>query len=415
MKIFRINLYLSFYIFLSSIFADKIKDKLINKFFRTITKKNNFFYTSQLRSAFLLVLLYLKDKFKAKDEILISSYNLKEMVNIPFQLKLKTIFYDLHPQDGSALISDIKKKINNKTLCLVITNIFNDYDTCKSLRALCIKKRIILIEDNAIYFDNHVKIKGRKFFAGSFGDYTLFSFNIMKNMSSLYGGLVCSNDKKFNIFAQSTVNKKKIYFPKILYTKQIIIFLLLKIFSLNFLYKNIFYYFFYFSNKYKINFIKKIIYPSIKFKKEIIPNYYLSKITKLSKTILYLQISNLKKRIQNHNNRKDKNKYYDKVLKSIQSKHVTLLKINNYDFQNYLEYPVLFKHKEKLHRYLFKKGFDTKKIQYFDCSREFKGKFTCKNSKKFENEILCLPNHNKINNIYIDKITNEIKKFYKKY
>tara|TARA_B110000967_G_scaffold60292_1_gene61887 strand:+ start:44 stop:1291 length:1248 start_codon:yes stop_codon:yes gene_type:complete len=415
MRIFRINLYLSFSIFIRSIFTDKIKDESINKFFIKITKKNNFFYTSQLRSSFLLVLLYLKDKFKDRNEILMSSYNLKEMVNIPFQLKLKTIFYDLNPQVGSALISDIRKKINNKTLCLVMSNIFNDYETCIALKVLCKKKKIILIEDNAIYFDNYIKFKRRKFFAGSFGDYTLFSFNIMKNMSSLYGGLVCSNDKKFNTFAKNSVNNKNLNFPKILYAKQIITFLILKIFSFNYLYKSIFYYFFYFCNKYEINFIKKIIYPSLKFKKKIIPNYYLSKITKFSKKILYLQISNLNKRKQNHTNRKNKNKYYDKVLKLIKSKHVTLLRINNYDFQNYLEYPALFKDKEKLHQYLFTKGFDTKKIQYFDCSKEFKGKFICTNSKKFENEILCLPNHNKINNIYIDKIANEIKKFYEKH
>jgi len=415
MKFFRINLYLSFYNFVKSFFISSIQDKLINKFFKEVTKKNYFFYTSQLRSSFLLVLLYLKSKFKYKNEILMSAYNLKEMVNIPTQLKMKPVFYDLDPQIGSALISDIEKKITKKTLCLVMTNIFNDYDTCKALKILCKKKKIILIEDNAIYFDNYVKINNKKNYSGSFGDYTLFSFNIMKNMSTLYGGLVCSNDKKFNIFAKNTLKKKKFSFPISLYAKQIVIFLLLKIFSFNFLYKSIFYNFFYLSNKFQINFINQIIYPSLKFKKTDIPNYYYSEISTLSKKILYLQISNLNKRKQNHYNRKNKNKYYEKSLKLIKSKHIKLLKINNYDFQNYLEYPALFQDKDKLHQHLFKQGFDTKKIQYFDCIKEFKSNIICVNSKMFENEILCLPNHNKISNIYINKIANEIKKFYEQY
>ena len=59
------------------------------------------------------------------------------------------------------------------------------------------------------------------------------------------------------------------------------------------------------------------------------------------------------------------------------------------------------------------KGFDLKKIHYFNCGKEFKTKFKCVNSERAENEILCLPNHNKINKYYIDRLINEIEIFYK--
>ena len=41
----------------------------------------------------------------------------------------------------------------------------------------------------------------KKFFSGSFGDYSLYSFNIMKNISVFWWG-VSTNDKKFIEFAK---------------------------------------------------------------------------------------------------------------------------------------------------------------------------------------------------------------------
>ena len=52
------------------------------------------------------------------------SYNLKEMVNIARQLNLKLVFCDLDFKNGSYELSDLKRKINRKTLCVVQTNIF---------------------------------------------------------------------------------------------------------------------------------------------------------------------------------------------------------------------------------------------------------------------------------------------------
>ena len=91
----------------------------------------------------------------------------------------------------------------------------------------------------------------------------------------------------------------------------------------------------------------------------------------------------------------------------------SIFPIKDFNFQNYLEFPVLFKKKEKIHKYLMSKGFDLKKIHYFNCSKEFKNKYKCYNSERIEKEILCLPNHEKINNYYIDNLINEIKIFYK--
>ena len=66
----------------------------------------------------------------------------------------------------------------------------------------------------------------------------------MKNISGLYGGCIAYNDENFYVHCEKYF-KKKIKFNKILYFKQIIIFMILK----NFCFKNfiqIFFLFIYF-------------------------------------------------------------------------------------------------------------------------------------------------------------------------
>ena len=71
--------------------------------------------------------MYLKKKFKKKNEIIILSYNLKEMINIPSKLKLKVIFCDMDLKNGSMKLDDLKRKTTRNTLCVVLTNIFTSY------------------------------------------------------------------------------------------------------------------------------------------------------------------------------------------------------------------------------------------------------------------------------------------------
>ncbi len=411
MKIFRIRLYLQLKVFISAIFQKKLNFKKIDKIILSQSNKNFLTYTSQLRTGFLLILEFLKSRFKKKNEIILMSYNLKEMVNIPSKLKLKIIFCDVDLKTGSMRIDELKRKINNKTLCVVLTNIFSDYKSCKEIKLICNKKKIPLIEDNAVYFDNF-KQKKKKYFSGSFGDYSLLSFNIMKNISGLYGGCISHNNKEFYDFCENLLSKD-MKFPKSLYFRQILIFFILKVFSLSFLYRYFFYYFIYFASEYKFKFIQNLIYPSLRFKNIEIPLYYTSTITEFTKKLIYFQLKNSKQRKYNHKIRKINNKIYYSRFKRLNSKNIFIFPVNDFNFQNYLEFPALFKKKEKIYAYLMRKGFDLKKVHYFNCSSEFKSKSKCVNSDRIEKEVLCLPNHEKINKFYINHLIDEIKIFYK--
>ena len=56
------------------------------------------------------------------------------------------------------------------------------------MKKFCESKKILFIEDNAIYLGNYSDKEGQKEYAGSFGDVSLLSFGIMKNYNSLFGG-----------------------------------------------------------------------------------------------------------------------------------------------------------------------------------------------------------------------------------
>ena len=146
------------------------------------------------------------------------------MVNVSKNLKYKVKFCDLNYDNGFFNIKILKKKNIKKILAIVQTNMFNSYEDTYLLRNLCKKRGVILIEDNAIFFDNYKKIKNKKIFSGSLGNYSLYSFNIMKNISALFGGGVSTNDKYFENFAKKEIDKFK-EFHLIVLLKQILIFL----------------------------------------------------------------------------------------------------------------------------------------------------------------------------------------------
>ena len=410
MNCFRINLYLTLKHFLFSFFVEGKKiNKKICEFLKYQSKKKEVILTSQLRVGFILVLKYLKKKYPKKNQIILNSYNLAEMVNICKNLKLEIVFPNLN---SNLFISDknLKKKINSKTLAVVTTNIFNTYEDIKKVKRVCIIKKVPLIEDNAIYFGNFKKIKNKKIFSGSFGDFSLNSFNIMKNISAMFGGSVSTNDKNFVKFADKEMNDFK-RFPLITYLKQCIIFLILKILKINFIYKLFFLNLIKYANKNHNKFILSLVYPSLKFKIQTFPKYYFSKISKLTEKMVFLQLCDKKNFENNHRAKMENNIYYYNKLKKIKSANIQLMEYTDPTFQNYNDFPIIVRQKNKLVKYLFSKGIETKTIQYLDCQKIFKSKNSNIN-QNYEDKVLCLPNHKNIKKKYMDFIVKYLFKFY---
>ena len=411
---FRIGLYLNFYKFLLGIFSFKKSlkiNKLIKKEIADQSKKKYVVLSSQCRTGFLQILEFLKKN--KKKEIIFSSYNLPEMINVAKNLGYKIKFCDLDYKTGFIDLKKIKKIINKNTAIIVMTNMFNYYSVSKKLKKIAKKFQIILIEDNAIYFDNFLRQKSKKIFSGNLGDYTIYSFNIMKNISALYGGAVSTNDKKFIEYYKK---KQKVLknFSKMILLNQIYIFLILKLISLKIVYEFIFFYIIKLAHQKNIRALLKIFYPSLKFKIISFPRNYFTKISSLSSRLIYLQLKDKKERQYNFLKRRSKNIYYYNHLRKIKSKgNISFIKINDINYQNFIDFPILVKHKRKLNQFLLNKGIETRYLYYNNCENIFnqKQKKTCFNAEKYEKELICLPNHRKISFKYMDYIIKSIETF----
>ena len=412
---FRIWLYLKFSSFFSNFFLRKDLNKkkdFIKKILSKQSKKKYSFLFSQCRVGFLFILKFLKKKNK-KREIIFCSYNLPEMVNIATNLKLKVQFCDLNYETGSIDLKQLKRKVSSKTLAIVLTNMFNSYEISKEIKKIAKKSKITLIEDNAIYFDNFHKKNNKKYFSGELGDFTIYSFNIMKNISSLFGGAVSSQDKNFIKYCKEENNKMKKFYGSILF-KQIVIFFILKVMSLKILYKYLFLHMIKFVHKYEIRSVLKIFYPSLKSVNLNFPKYYYSQISDLSSLLTYTQLKNLHRRKRLFELRKMKNEYYFKKLSKIKNKKFELIRFTDQNYQNFLDFPILVKNKKSLNNYLLKKGIEVRFKHYYNCQKLFKAGNKCINAERYEKELICLPNHPKISLSYIDSIVKNIEVYHSK-
>ncbi len=413
MNYFRINIYLNFKTFLKSIITKVVKRRGIETLIQKNSKKRYFILTSQLRVGFLILLKYLKKKYPTKNEIIFQPFNLPEMINIAIQSKFKVRFKKLNYETGQPDFKYLNSIVNNKTLALVATNIFLSPKSIISLKNFCKKKKIIFIEDNAIYFDNFFFKQNKKKYSGSFGDYTLYSFNIMKNVSSFFGGGVATDDIDFKVFAKHEISNYREFFKFVL-LKQIIIFFILKVLKFRFFYQ-LFLKIITISHQKNNKFILKIVYPSLKFKKTKFPKYYFTKISSISKNATFYQLKNLNSRKKNHLIRKKNNIFYSKLFKKLNIEQVKILPIENYNFQNFMDFPILVENREKLNNYLLINGIETKYIFYQDCVKIFKPtskKEIKDNSEYFSNKVIGLPNHVNISKDYMNRIGERIKRYY---
>jgi perosamine synthetase len=91
-------------------------------------------------------------------------------------------------------IDEIKKKITKRTKAICIVHVGGIISTdCSSIKSICKKKKIFLIEDAA---HAHGSCLNKKMYAGTIGDIGCFSFYPTKVMTTGEGGMITTNNKK---------------------------------------------------------------------------------------------------------------------------------------------------------------------------------------------------------------------------
>ena len=145
-------------------------------------------------SANLLTIAALKilNKKKNKNEILVPTLTWVSDINSVILNNFKPVFVDINPRNLCMSENEIYKKVNKKTLAVFLTHAQGFNGLSSKLISFLKKKKILLIED--VCESHGATFKNKKL--GSFGKISNFSFYYAHHMSTIEGGMVCTNDKK---------------------------------------------------------------------------------------------------------------------------------------------------------------------------------------------------------------------------
>jgi len=178
--------------------VNQLKNKF-KKYFHT----NNCFLLNSARTSLYLALKSLK--LKPTDEILCQAFTCVAVPNSIIWAKAKPVFVDIIKNGFNVDINDLAKKITNKSRAVIIQHTFGNPDNISAIKKLCQQHDLVLIEDCAHSLGAEYNSKK----VGTFGDLTVLSFGRDKVISSVFGGALIVNNKKFiKSIKQLTVNLK---------------------------------------------------------------------------------------------------------------------------------------------------------------------------------------------------------------
>ena len=396
-NISRFNVKVTFFDVIRFFFTSK-KDYENFKFkiYRLINSRSLTFF-SQGRVGLYKILNLLKKKYPSKKTVIITPYTLTEVINCLNYSDLKIIYVDIDIKTGLPEYKKLKNILNKKkNLALIITHLFTKNKDFQKILKLCRRKQIKIISDNAINFG----LKKSDIFFGKESDFSFYSLNYQKNLSSILGGIVhCKNKKDF-----LKINKIKsdVEYPTFKVVK-----LILFINILNLFFKNKFFY-----NYFTFILVKNFFYKSKIFLKIMYPNYRNKIKTKITENYNWnynYKLSYFGLKSINDFNRTNKHR--------IKISHIYQKIFNKYDFINdlmagshsvKLEYAVIIRNKlkNKLANFLLTKGYDIRTYWYSNNSNK---KF--KNSSYLEKNILCFPTHDLIDKKYLDQLDQNLNVF----
>ena len=129
---------------------------------------------------------------KKNDEVIIPNFTIisNALAVIKLGLKIKLIDCDL--ENWNMNLKKVERAITPNTKAIIATHIYNFPFRIDLLKKICVKKKILIIEDAAEALGQKIYKKN----CGSFGDISTFSFYANKQITTGEGGMITTNNKK---------------------------------------------------------------------------------------------------------------------------------------------------------------------------------------------------------------------------
>ena len=164
-----------------------------NRWSRWLGVKYSTFVNSGASANFItLAILKHSNKNKNKNQIIVPSLTWISDVASVIMNGFKPVFVDANLENLSMNVDQVIKKISKKTLAVFITHTLGFNGLNEKLIKTLKRKKIHLIED--VCESHGATFKNKKL--GTFGLISNFSFYYAHHMTTIEGGMICTNDKK---------------------------------------------------------------------------------------------------------------------------------------------------------------------------------------------------------------------------
>lgn len=129
---------------------------------------------------------------KTGDEVITTTITAEPTNTVISQTGAKIVWADIDPNTGNISPDDVEKKITSKTKAIMVVDYAGMPVDIKRFQEIEKKYGISVIEDGAHAFG--ASYDGKKI--GNHFKYTIFSFQAIKHLTTVDGGLVCIKDEK---------------------------------------------------------------------------------------------------------------------------------------------------------------------------------------------------------------------------
>jgi CDP-6-deoxy-D-xylo-4-hexulose-3-dehydrase len=175
----------------NDIFTQSIKVKTFEQKWSKWLGVNYSIFVNSGSSANLLTLLALKI-LSGTGEVIVPTLTWISDIASVIQNNFKPIFVDINPRTLCMNEHDVIKNINKNTKAVFITHAQGFCGLSNNLLRILKEKKITLLED--VCESHGAEFKNKKL--GSFGLISNFSFYYAHHLSTIEGGMICTNNKK---------------------------------------------------------------------------------------------------------------------------------------------------------------------------------------------------------------------------
>lgn len=132
------------------------------------------------------------------DEVIVPSFSFIASANVIVHVGAKVVFADIDPATYNIDPVDIERKITYRTKAIIAVDQVGLPCGIKEINRIAKKYNLLVLEDSACALGS--EINGKK--VGSFADITCFSFHPRKVISTGEGGMLVTNNKKWEKLAR---------------------------------------------------------------------------------------------------------------------------------------------------------------------------------------------------------------------